>query len=761
MKRVLFCVILLSFCSIINATPKTWIGASGGLWSAGTNWSPAGVPASGDDITITAYTGTIIVDVVSPIALNSIAVINNSTVVFDCSATKNFRLSSISTITPGLQVDGGSTFTLNASNATTNNSALDLTFGIGVIGSIYGTLVLSNTGGATNGTQLITYTDATHYAILTVYSGGIIKSTPNTQNTVSSLTPVPTLIMKTGSIYEVTKNGGSFPTGFWEPNSLARALSPGMNVPSFFNGTTYGNLEWNCPAQIASGLNANITFNNVNFISTGLIAFRIKTGASVGNYTMTINGNLDISATTLIDIVSLNSLATSIGKIILKGHLNNRGTITTNGISTTTSEFELNGLANQNITNTGLLSGVRLSFIMNNAAGATLLTPVTLPNKLTLTSGKIKTTSTNVLSMVTGGTVSGGSSTSFVEGPMKKGGNDMSFVFPIGVGSIYSPATYFSFGITSSDTIRAEYIRTNPQGVYGFNYSATGSPEIIDHVSFVEYWTMKKTSGTFSSFNLALTVTQYSFCKDVGLDSTFIARHDHIDNFWKNCGTNFHTPGAPVGSFQTGSISTVGQFDDDSIFTLATNASFDASPLPITLISFDASKLTNTKSTINWELAACCSAAVKFEIQRAEANKNFTTIGTIGGSETNKLYSYIDNDLKNGINYYRLKMIDEGGKITYSRTVAVMNGVNGLMLTSLIPTMVTNSAILTIASSGQQKLDLIITDMQGRIVQKQNHTISAGNTNIQLSTDRLAAGVYQITGVTTESKTNVIRFIKQ
>lgn len=229
---------------------------------------------------------------------------------------------------------------------------------------------------------------------------------------------------------------------------------------------------------------------------------------------------------------------------------------------------------------------------------------------------------------------------------------------------------------------------------------------------------------------------------------------------WRSCWAHAGWGAPPYVTGTITSVSTISSFSPNG-FTLATDLPFASNPLPIKLVTFDASKLTNTKSSINWELAACCSAAARFEIQRAGTDKSFVTIGTVGGSETNKLYNYIDNGLKNGINYYRLKMIDEDGKITYSRTVAIMNGVNGLMLTSLIPTMVTNSTTLTIASSKQQKLDLIITDIQGRVVQKQNHTIAAGNTNIQVSTDRFAAGVYQIVAVTAEGKTNLIRFIKQ
>jgi hypothetical protein len=121
----------------------------------------------------------------------------------------------------------------------------------------------------------------------------------------------------------------------------------------------------------------------------------------------------------------------------------------------------------------------------------------------------------------------------------------------------------------------------------------------------------------------------------------------------------------------------------------------------------------------------------------------------------------LDNDLQKGIGYYRLKMIDEDGKITFSRTVAVMNGVNGLLLTSLVPAIITGTATLTITSSHQQKLDILIIDMQGKIVRKQNLNLSAGNTNIEIPAGTFRTGLYQLVGITDKGKTNLIRFFKQ
>jgi hypothetical protein len=361
--------------------------------------------------------------------------------------------------------------------------------------------------------------------------------------------------------------------------------------------------------------------------------------------------------------------------------------------------------------------------------------------------------------MLKGASFIAGSSASFVEGPMRRTGDGVWYTLPIGKGSIYAPMGYYNTnGYALTDTFTAEYFRSNPQSIYGNNYDPVGNPEIINHISYAEYWSLEKNAGAIPGTVVSLFVNDYSFCTN--LNTTFIARHNAADNQWKNCFTTYRdlvTPGPP---FVTGTIEGVAG-TVLGIFTLATSDNNATNPLPINLLSFDATKLTRTEASVNWELAVCCSSAVKFEVQRAGADKRFATIGTVAGSETNKLYNYIDNGLKNGINYYRLKMIDADGKITYSRTVAIINEVNGVLLVSLIPTVITNTAALTITSSKEQKLDIVIADIQGRVMQKQNYTIAAGNTSIQLSAEHLAAGVYQLIGITSEGKTNLIRFIRQ
>jgi hypothetical protein len=418
-----------------------------------------------------------------------------------------------------------------------------------------------------------------------------------------------------------------------------------------------------------------------------------------------------------------------------------------------TNSFEYFGPEPQ-VTGNGLPLNVDGTLIVNNSAGqgtsgVTLSQPVTVNGILDLTLGKLTTSLTNLLTLNSSATVNlhvWGSS--YVVGPMKKIGSS-SFTFPIGKGNNFAPLTITGTGL-ATDAYIGEYFMANPVAVIG---SPFDNPP-IDHLSVAEWWIVDRRAGT-TARNVTLEATAYS--NAISLSDLRILRWN--GSAWKNEGNTGYL-GISAGPVTSNAINSFSAAGTPTPFTFGSITSV-THPLPVNLISFDAIKLTNTKALLNWELAAFCSASAKFEIERANSNNIFSKIATVNGSGISLLYSSNDNDLKNGINYYRLKMIDPDGRITYSRTVAIMNGVNGLILTSLSPTIVNNTTTLTIASSKQQKIDLVIVDIQGRVMQKHSSTIAAGNTNIQLSTDRFAPGVYQLFGASSQEKTNIISFIKR
>lgn len=767
MKKVYLAISLLLLMNVVNAQSRYWVGPSGGAWSATSNWSAtsggtAGVsyPVTANDVVFdNGFSGIVDMDVLSPttFSINSLLITGNSTVTLQRTqnggGTRVFQLMSTSTSTKGLQINSGSTLTIDAVNSGTGSIDFLLAFtgGAGVTGEITGNLNFKGTGTTTGGASLDLQDDATHYAALSVKNAGLIKYFTNSGNT--SPATGTYLTMESGSIYELNKSGGSFPSGNWDANSLLKVTGLPTTLAPTFGGTIYGNLEWNSPGQSTSFVfNNNLTFNNVDFVTTNNQPVRVKSGASTNVITLTINGNLTVSTTSRLELTGNTATSSYGGRINLKGNLTNSGIITTSGVTGTVNEFEMNGVSNQQITNTGTFSGSLLTVIQNNTAGTTLLTPLTLPYNLVLTSGKIFTTTTNLLTMLDNTTYTGGSSTSFVEGPMKKIG-DEDFIFPIGMGSIYAPAgiTHVSGTTAATDAFTAEYKRTNPQGVYGKVYAAG-----IDHISFVEYWDITKNAGNVSLVkNVQLTATALSFAKV--LANTFIS-HFSAGQWTKE--PSSYTVTGTSGVFELGTVITTAGISTFSPFTLATDLSFTNNPLPINLVKFSVEKIAATQAGLSWELATACSPKANFEIEKSTDGRVFSTLTTIAGNELNRFYSHTDTRLTKEVNYYRLKMIDEDGKVTYSKVIAIINNSKSLLITSIVPNPVQHTASITIASTKAALAQLIIYDISGKLIKQSQAALTEGINTLPLNVENLPAGFYylKLAGTTGNFST---QFIKQ
>jgi len=58
-------------------------------------------------------------------------------------------------------------------------------------------------------------------------------------------------------------------------------------------------------------------------------------------------------------------------------------------------------------------------------------------------------------------------------------------------------------------------------------------------------------------------------------------------------------------------------------------------------------------------------------------------------------------------------------------------------------------------------MDIVITDMQGRVVERKTVTLIAGFNSIDMNEAKLTPGVYQLFGNTADGKTKTLSFIKQ
>ena len=181
--------------------------------------------------------------------------------------------------------------------------------------------------------------------------------------------------------------------------------------------------------------------------------------------------------------------------------------------------------------------------------------------------------------------------------------------------------------------------------------------------------------------------------------------------------------------------------------------------LAIKLQNFDAVKLGENAS-IKWKVGYR-STAKKFEVLESSDGRNYTSLKSVDAVKNVSDYTTIDNALVTGANYYKLKITDENGSISYSNTVVVYHKYNGFEITSMIPTLVNNSALLSIATHKNAKGKLVVIDAQGKQVYNQSITLIEGNNNFSLNLSNLAGGAYYIYAYSSDGQSNVTRFVKE
>ena len=172
----------------------------------------------------------------------------------------------------------------------------------------------------------------------------------------------------------------------------------------------------------------------------------------------------------------------------------------------------------------------------------------------------------------------------------------------------------------------------------------------------------------------------------------------------------------------------------------------------------------NGTHILNWKISCNNTPSVTINLQRSADTRNFVSINSINATAVrcDQPFNYTDAQPLPGINYYRLKIVDADGKVTYSNIIALINGSKGFALMNIAPNPVTgNSFKLNTTSATSTKMQLVISDMQGRVVNRQAISLIAGFNSTDINVSNLASGTYNLYGMTTEEKTAVVRLVKQ
>lgn len=165
----------------------------------------------------------------------------------------------------------------------------------------------------------------------------------------------------------------------------------------------------------------------------------------------------------------------------------------------------------------------------------------------------------------------------------------------------------------------------------------------------------------------------------------------------------------------------------------------------------------NDRTLLNWK-ALSVTGIENFIVERSANGRTYIQLAELPPS----VFSFTDVQPLPGSNYYRIKMKDNSSKITNSNIALVLNAATGSELISISPNPVLNGHLkLNVSAAQKTQMEIVITDMQGRLVQKQMLSLIAGFSTIPVNIANLVKGTYQVYGNTGSGRSWVLRFVVQ
>jgi hypothetical protein len=802
MKKFYVSIVVL-FCIAGTASAQNyyWIGNANGNWTNTANWSnvQGGSPASdyphasGDNVFFPAN-ATVQLNISGTININRISVTGTNTNVVITGVgggEKRIIVNSTNAAAPGISIAS----TCRLENSATGTTSFVVEFVADGQGAINGDWYFSGDIDVDNLAYFELPLSGASTA-LNVNNGGSITIGSKAMIFPNDVTGDDFLIFNSGASLNLLGNGGYaiVPAANYNAGSIINVTGITSASLAFEELDEVGTINYDCAAQsnglnqVSLGLSALTVQGDVNILNTNdnelsLISYDVSRNLPSSDVTiegdlniqassvvsvahndgpeipnnLTVNGNVVANGTSL-SIHTGSFVSTSPTKLIVKGDIQHTAG-TFNASSAVTNEtsdlfiIELAGNTNQNISSvTGSFDNTnhQVTLRMNNSAGATLLTSLQVgridfssANKGVLSTGAnvltiANTTPVSVANIV----VNSPSDLGYVNGNVQRRMSSTEpAVIPTGGGSKLRSVTVLPSSSTLS-TFQAKFFNT------GYSDLSVVSP--LNGVSPDYYWNINRIgAGADASFQLAINGAIPGAQAN---DALIVAKYNGID--WANAKGNDGTMIVP-GDASTGIVKS----EPQTVFGNYTIGYALQSALPTLLVSFEGRKTTKQTNELKWEITSNSTPST-FEVMRSHDGISFTKIGSVAGIEGITKYQFSDNNILSGNNYYRLRMLDIDGTVTYSTILIISNGSTGIFLNSIAPTLVTGRTKLNIQSSSVANMQLVITDINGRIVHKQSVSLINGSQDVWLDASRFAAGIFQVSGYVIGEKTATLRFIK-
>lgn len=190
----------------------------------------------------------------------------------------------------------------------------------------------------------------------------------------------------------------------------------------------------------------------------------------------------------------------------------------------------------------------------------------------------------------------------------------------------------------------------------------------------------------------------------------------------------------------------------------------DMSPLPVKLVSFEASLVEN-KSIVAWKIAEAINFS-HFEVEKSQDGKMFKTIGKVKFFDSTFSYQLCDIDpfqqlSKDNVVYYRLKMNDIDGTFGYSRIISLKgDNVSNDSRLYVYPNPFSGSISVNFKNGEGEKASVTLLKINGDKVFSEDVIITKNRIELNLVGNYLLEGIYLMI-IQTESGTYSAKVVRQ
>lgn len=162
--------------------------------------------------------------------------------------------------------------------------------------------------------------------------------------------------------------------------------------------------------------------------------------------------------------------------------------------------------------------------------------------------------------------------------------------------------------------------------------------------------------------------------------------------------------------------------------------------LPVNYLTFTGKLLTDKTIRLDWKAEMDPSHSY-FEVEKSATNSTFVSIGTVTGNLSD--YYLVDPAPYTGNNYYRIKEVNNSGKISYSKVINIVYDPSAFFIAAY-PNPIKDILNIKITSPKTDNIQIEITDMQGRMVYRQSRYINIGTTELQVDAKTWAPQLYSL-----------------